>query len=97
MDNMDEGSVAYKLGINRSSEWIESRRTECTDVFSESTDVLLKLVFNSVGSPLIEFIETVRQGDSLVRLSQVFYLLGYMKGVSRTEDNQIWDNKMKGG
>ena len=93
-----KGSPAERLGINKPEEWMSERYDECLEVICENSDVLTGMVGVFVAqNPFILTSMTIdpEACKKISDLATAFYVLGYMKGLCRSEENSKLKEMLK--
>lgn len=98
---MHPESVAAVLGINKPPEWMLDMITECLAKMEENpevfTDLLLAVAAEKQALPFVHAAIVLDKGEALTTITKTFYILGFMKGVVRTEEIQQLNKLMEGG
>lgn len=92
--NIEPGSFAHKLGINKSDEWFRSMIDRCYEMFTENPGDFTSLMMLSVGKSLPVFV-TLGLSEAPTMISKTFFILGFMKGVCFSEQSAMLNDLIK--
>lgn len=92
--NIEPGSFAHKLGINKSDEWVRSMIDKCYEIFAENLGDFTNLMIHTAGDSLPMFAILGLAKDSTA-ISKAFFILGFMKGVCFSEQSAMLDDLLK--
>lgn len=92
--NVEPGSFAHKLGINKSDEWIRSMIDKCYEIFAENPGDFTNLMVYAAGDslPVLAILDLAK--DSTM-ISKTFFVLGFMKGVCFSEQSAMLNDLVK--
>lgn len=92
--NIEPGSFAHKLGIDKSDEWIKVAIDKCYEIFAENPDDFGNLVVYAAGDQLPIFAAPGLTQD-VALISKVLFILGFMKGVCFSEQTTKLNDLVK--
>lgn len=92
--NIEPGSFADKLGINKSDEWMRTMIDKCYEIFTENPNDFTNLMILSVGKSLPIFV-FFGLSEAPTTVSKTFFILGFMKGVCFSEQSAMLNDLIK--
>lgn len=103
-DQIQPGSIAEKLGIDKPDDWFMQKMVETYDLFYQHPDAFTILILETAKKQGVrEFLAIAPRPikEGLMFMFKGLFALGYMKGICKAESDQnwisSWDSKMKGG
>lgn len=92
--SVEPGSLAHKLGIDKSDEWMKGMVDKCYEIFAENPGDFTNLVMYAIGDSLPIF-ALAGLAEDTTTISRLFFILGFMKGVCFSEQTAVLNSLIK--